>query len=93
MYYGDQCIVLLYTLDPGFSGPIHQKGSTHSRVLIHTRTNPNTQTYQFPATPSPAPGESAQEHHYRKHLEWIYPLAVRAVQVAGKERDDGQILQ
>ncbi|KAJ5779474.1 hypothetical protein N7457_007194 [Penicillium paradoxum] len=31
--------------------------------------------------------------HYRRHLEWIYPLAVRAVQVAGKERDDGQILQ
>ncbi|KAJ5440935.1 hypothetical protein N7491_003341 [Penicillium cf. griseofulvum] len=33
------------------------------------------------------------QHHYRKHLEWIYPLVVRAVQVAGKERDDGQILQ
>ncbi|KAJ5352258.1 hypothetical protein N7452_001232 [Penicillium brevicompactum] len=31
--------------------------------------------------------------HYRKHLEWIYPLVVRAVQVAGKERDDGRILQ
>ncbi|OQE43158.1 hypothetical protein PENCOP_c003G01505 [Penicillium coprophilum] len=36
---------------------------------------------------------NAEEHHYRKHLEWIYPLVVRAVQVAGKERDDGQILQ
>ncbi|KAJ5505748.1 hypothetical protein N7453_004705 [Penicillium expansum] len=35
----------------------------------------------------------AEENHYRKHLEWIYPLVVRAVQVAGKERDDGQILQ
>ncbi|CAI7623976.1 unnamed protein product [Penicillium glandicola] len=35
----------------------------------------------------------ADEHHYRKHLEWIYPLVVRAVQVAGKERDDGQVLQ
>ncbi|KAJ5781498.1 uncharacterized protein N7518_009981 [Penicillium psychrosexuale] len=38
-------------------------------------------------------GEDTEEHHYRKHLEWIYPLVVRAVQVAGKERDDGQILQ
>ncbi|KAF9250093.1 hypothetical protein DTO027I6_291 [Penicillium roqueforti] len=38
-------------------------------------------------------GEDPEEHHYRKHLEWIYPLVVRAVQVAGKERDDGQILQ
>lgn len=31
--------------------------------------------------------------HERKHLEWMYPLVVRAVQVAGKERDDGQVLQ
>ncbi|OGE48201.1 hypothetical protein PENARI_c031G07608 [Penicillium arizonense] len=30
--------------------------------------------------------------HCRKHLEWVYPLVVRAVQVAGKERDDGLIL-
>ncbi|KAJ5544887.1 hypothetical protein N7461_007191 [Penicillium sp. DV-2018c] len=30
---------------------------------------------------------------YRKHLEWIYPLVVRAVQVAGRERDDGRVLQ
>jgi hypothetical protein len=35
----------------------------------------------------------AVPRHYRKHLEWVYPLIVRAVQVAGKERDDGQILQ
>ncbi|CAP97809.1 Pc22g05210 [Penicillium rubens Wisconsin 54-1255] len=44
-------------------------------------------------TVSVAEAGDAEEHHYRKHLEWIYPLAVRAVQVAGKERDDGQILQ
>jgi hypothetical protein len=31
--------------------------------------------------------------HHRKHLEWLYPLIVKAVQVAGKERDDGQVLQ
>lgn len=29
----------------------------------------------------------------KKHLEWIYPLVVKAVQVAGKERDDGEVLQ
>ena len=29
----------------------------------------------------------------KKHLEWIYPLVVRALQVAGKERDDGEVLQ
>ncbi|KAJ5522043.1 hypothetical protein N7527_006158 [Penicillium freii] len=44
-------------------------------------------------TVSVVKGGDAEEHHYRKHLEWIYPLVVRAVQVAGKERDDGQILQ
>ncbi|CAG8005118.1 unnamed protein product [Penicillium olsonii] len=31
--------------------------------------------------------------HYRKHIEWVYPLVARAVQVAGKERDDGKVLQ
>lgn len=31
--------------------------------------------------------------HYKKHLEWMYPLVVRAMQVAGKERDDGQVLE
>ena len=31
--------------------------------------------------------------HHRKHLEWLYPLIVKAIQVAGKERDDGQVLQ
>ncbi|KAJ6189423.1 hypothetical protein N7519_004331 [Penicillium mononematosum] len=44
-------------------------------------------------TVSVAEAGDAEENHYRKHLEWIYPLIVRAVQVAGKERDDGQILQ
>lgn len=38
------------------------------------------------------PSATSSDHH-RRHLEWIYPLVVRAVQVAGKERDDGQILQ
>jgi hypothetical protein len=29
----------------------------------------------------------------KKHLEWIYPLVVQAVQVAGKERGAGEVLQ
>ncbi|KAJ5570154.1 uncharacterized protein N7459_009584 [Penicillium hispanicum] len=37
-------------------------------------------------------GDSSPRH-YRKHLEWLYPLIVKAIQVAGKERDDGQVLQ
>ncbi|OQE24619.1 hypothetical protein PENSTE_c007G05821 [Penicillium steckii] len=31
--------------------------------------------------------------HHRKHLEWLYPLVAKAIQVAGKERDDGKILE
>jgi hypothetical protein len=37
-------------------------------------------------------GSGEGEGHCRKHLEWVYPLVVRAVQVAGKERDDGLVL-
>lgn len=33
------------------------------------------------------------DHHLKKHLEWIYPLVVKAVQVAGKEKDDGEVLR
>ncbi|KAE8375125.1 hypothetical protein BDV26DRAFT_295316 [Aspergillus bertholletiae] len=35
----------------------------------------------------------SSKQNYKKHLEWIYPLVVRAVQVAGRERDDGEVLQ
>lgn len=31
--------------------------------------------------------------HHRKHLEWLYPLVAKAIQVAGKERDDGKVLE
>lgn len=44
-------------------------------------------------TPSAADANGPAPSHYRKHLEWLYPLVVRAVRVAGKERDDGQVLQ
>ncbi len=43
-----------------------------------------------PPTPSSVPGQN-QDH--KKHLVWIYPLVVHAVQVAGKERDGGQVLR
>jgi hypothetical protein len=36
--------------------------------------------------------QAGNEHH-KKHLEWIYPLVVKAVQVAGREKDDGEVLQ
>ncbi|KAF9887806.1 hypothetical protein FE257_009612 [Aspergillus nanangensis] len=46
-----------------------------------------------PMTQALSPASDAlSDKDYRKHLKWIYPLAVRAVQVAGKERDDGEVL-
>ncbi|GCB26542.1 protein MON2 [Aspergillus awamori] len=49
--------------------------------------------------PKTAPNESAtaetssdSDRDHKKHLAWIYPLVVRAVQVAGKEQDDGEVL-
>ena len=37
--------------------------------------------------------EPIDSHHGKKHLEWMYPLTVKALQVAGRERDDGRVLQ
>lgn len=44
-------------------------------------------------TISAAPRSDKQVIHHRKHLEWLYPLAIRAIQVAGREQDDGQVLR
>ncbi|EAW10636.1 putative endosomal peripheral membrane protein (Mon2) [Aspergillus clavatus NRRL 1] len=42
----------------------------------------------------PAKGSDvAGNEHHKRHLEWIYPLVVKAVQVAGKEKDDGEVLR
>ncbi|KAE8358051.1 hypothetical protein BDV27DRAFT_74990 [Aspergillus caelatus] len=64
--------------------------------MVHLRSEPS-------AIPSPPMGMSSavlvkettpsSEQNYKQHLEWIYPLVVRAVQVAGRERDDGEVLQ
>ncbi|KAL2810470.1 hypothetical protein BJX63DRAFT_316659 [Aspergillus granulosus] len=36
---------------------------------------------------------NAESQNYKKHLEWFYPLVVQAVQVAGKEREGGEVLR
>ncbi|KAE8396519.1 hypothetical protein BDV23DRAFT_878 [Aspergillus alliaceus] len=41
----------------------------------------------------PTEQSASSEQNHKKHLEWIYPLVVRAVQVAGREKDDGELLQ
>ncbi|RJE21326.1 Endosomal peripheral membrane protein [Aspergillus sclerotialis] len=65
------------------------------RGMVELQSEPSA----IPESPGikilPASSDStvAGDSHHRKHLEWIYPLVVKAVQVAGKERDDGQVLQ
>ncbi|OJI86786.1 hypothetical protein ASPTUDRAFT_115753 [Aspergillus tubingensis CBS 134.48] len=65
------------------------------RGMVDLRSEPS-------AIPPPktAPSESAttakpssdSDQDHKKHLAWIYPLVVQAVQVAGKEQDDGEVL-
>jgi hypothetical protein len=37
--------------------------------------------------------DASTARHHRRHLEWMFPLIAKAIRVAGKERDDGQVLQ
>lgn len=59
--------------------------------LVELRSEPSA--IPDPSTIKTVSTDADVSKHYRKHLEWIYPLVIRAVQVAGKERDDGRILQ
>ncbi|GIJ81862.1 hypothetical protein Asppvi_000365 [Aspergillus pseudoviridinutans] len=66
------------------------------RGMIDLRSEPTA----IPAPPiirtvviSSGDSSQAGNGHQKKHLEWIYPLAVKAVQVAGREKDDGEVLQ
>ncbi|KOC17444.1 endosomal peripheral membrane protein [Aspergillus flavus AF70] len=73
------------------------------KVLLHLLKGMVCLRSEPSAIPSPPMGmstavlvkesTSSSEQNYKKHLEWIYPLVVRAVQVAGRERDDGEVLQ
>jgi len=66
------------------------------RGMIDLRSEPTA----IPAPPmiravvmSSGDSSRAGNEHHKKHLEWIYPLVVKAVQVAGREKDDGEVLQ
>ena len=73
------------------------------KVLLHLLTGMVRLRSEPSAISSPPMGMSSavlvkettpsSEQNYKKHLEWIYPLVVRAVPVAGRERDDGEVLQ
>ncbi|PLB42488.1 putative endosomal peripheral membrane protein (Mon2) [Aspergillus candidus] len=67
------------------------------RGMVNLRSRPST----IPPLPAvkgkrsasvPVDDEDDEGSNSNKHLEWIYPLVVQAVQVAGKEKDDGEVL-
>ncbi|KKK23526.1 hypothetical protein AOCH_006020 [Aspergillus ochraceoroseus] len=58
------------------------------RGMVGLRSEPSTVPPPLTATVG-----AKAERNYKRHLEWIYPLVVQAVQVAGKERDDGEVLR
>ncbi|KAL4814861.1 hypothetical protein BDW67DRAFT_165315 [Aspergillus spinulosporus] len=65
------------------------------RVLLHLlRRMVELQSEPSAIPPPPmANGLAGGNPSRKKHLEWIYPLVVQAVQVAGKERGAGEVLQ
>lgn len=71
------------------------------RVLLHLLRGMVELRSEPSATPEPPVVRSVaaslvqpnDDNQLKKHLEWIYPLVVKAVQVAGKEKDDGEVLQ
>jgi hypothetical protein len=99
-----RCAVSLkgYIADQPLRGLIPQPTPAR-KVLLHLLTGMVHLRSEPSAIPSPPMAMSTTavleesmpttQQNHKKHLEWIYPLVVRAVQVAGKERDDGEVLQ
>ncbi|KAL3464737.1 hypothetical protein BJX64DRAFT_286219 [Aspergillus heterothallicus] len=58
--------------------------------MVNLRSEPRA--IPPPPITKPVPFD-IENQNYKKHLEWIYPLVVQAVQVAGKEREGGKVLQ
>ncbi|OGM49051.1 putative endosomal peripheral membrane protein (Mon2) [Aspergillus bombycis] len=98
-----RCAVSLkgYVADQPLRGLMPQPTPAR-KVLLHLLTGMVRLRSEPSAISSPPMGMStamlvkestpSSKQNYKKHLEWIYPLVVRAVQVAGRERDDGEVL-
>ncbi|KAL3476344.1 hypothetical protein BJX99DRAFT_258476 [Aspergillus californicus] len=59
------------------------------QCMVALRSEPSA----IPTPPMKAISDDGPYPNYKKHLEWIYPLIVQAVQVAGKERGGGELLR
>ncbi|KAH8428119.1 putative endosomal peripheral membrane protein (Mon2) [Aspergillus melleus] len=65
------------------------------RALLHLllgMVNLRSEPTAIPQPPTSSSSAKSGDQSHKRHLEWIYPLVVRAVQVAGKEKDDGEVL-
>lgn len=84
-----------YISDQPLRGLMPQPTSTH-RELLHL-LNKLVELRSEPAAipdasaSSSLPSSSARSKN-KKHLGWVYPLVVQSIQVAGRENEDGEVL-
>lgn len=86
-----------YIADQPLRGLMPQPAGARKALvhLLRGMVELNSEPSAIPKTPAAAQTTTTEDDKRdpKKHLEWIYPLVVKAVQVAGKERDDGEVLQ
>ncbi|KAL4861731.1 hypothetical protein BDV12DRAFT_59684 [Aspergillus spectabilis] len=91
-----RCAVSLkgYIADQPLRGLMPQPTPARKALLhlLHGMVNLQSEPSAVPPPPM-TNAISGLDRSYKKHLEWIYPLVVQAVQVAGKERDGGEVLR
>ncbi|KAL4747739.1 hypothetical protein BDW72DRAFT_196471 [Aspergillus terricola var. indicus] len=91
-----RCAVSLkgYIADQPLRGLMPQPTPARRALLHLLRGMVELQSEPSAIPPPPmANGLAGGNSSSKKHLEWIYPLVVQAVQVAGKERGAGEVLQ
>ncbi|RDW94148.1 putative endosomal peripheral membrane protein (Mon2) [Aspergillus mulundensis] len=91
-----RCAVSLkgYIADQPLRGLMPQPTPARKALLHLLRGMVELQSEPSAIPPPPmASSLSGGDQSRKKHLEWIYPLAVQAVQVAGKERGGGEVLR
>ncbi|KAL2828899.1 hypothetical protein BDW59DRAFT_39193 [Aspergillus cavernicola] len=92
-----RCAVSLkgYIADQPLRGLMPQPAPARKALLhlLQGMVNLRSEPSAIPPPPMMTVSNDGQAPSYKKHLEWIYPLVVQAVQVAGKERGSGEVLR
>ncbi|KAI9371461.1 hypothetical protein BJX61DRAFT_548252 [Aspergillus egyptiacus] len=91
-----RCAVSLksYIADQPLRGLMPQPTPARKALLhlLQRMVNLRSEPSAVPPSGSMKTASNAGDLNFKKHLEWIYPLVVQAVQVAGKERGGGEVL-